>query len=55
MLKSSLCDYNDVYILASGTITVSPHEGDNPNNNDKEVVLCIVLIDCISKKKTTHK
>ena len=22
MLRSSLCDYNDAYILASGTITV---------------------------------
>ena len=54
MLKWSLCDYNDVYIPASGTITVSPHEGFNPNNNNKEVVLCIVLIDCISEKNNTQ-
>ena len=33
MLISSLCDYSDAYILASGTITV-PNTGtaENPNN-----------------------
>ena len=37
MLKSSLCDYSDAYILASRTITVAPLTGNNPNNIDKKV------------------
>ena len=32
MLKSSLCDYSDAYILVSGTITVGVEPGDSPNN-----------------------
>ena len=36
MLKSSLCNYNDPYILVSGTITVAPQAGHNPNNVDKK-------------------
>ena len=38
MLKSSLCDYSDLCILVSGTMTVAPQGGDNPNNVDKIVV-----------------
>ena len=38
MLKSSLCDYSDAYILVTGTISVAPQAGDYPNNGDKEVV-----------------
>ena len=36
MLKSSLCDYSDAYILVRGTITV-PNTGAaiNPNNKKK--------------------
>ena len=41
MLKSSLCDYSDGYILVSGTITTASEEGSNPNNNDKEVVFVL--------------
>ena len=41
MLKSSLCDYSDGYILVSGTITIASEEGGNPNNNDKEVVFVL--------------
>ena len=33
MLKSSLCDYIDPYILASGTITVSEVAAGGGNNN----------------------
>ena len=36
MLKSSLCDYSDVYILVSRTITVAEQAKDNPNNVDKK-------------------
>ena len=32
MLKSSLCDYSDTYILLSGTITVT---GDGEDDNVK--------------------
>ena len=38
MLKSSLCDYSDAYILVTGTISIAAQAGDNPNNGDKEVV-----------------
>ena len=36
MLRSSLCDYSDPYLLLSGTITV-PSRGTaaNPNNRKK--------------------
>ena len=39
-LKSSLCDYNDAYILVKGTIAIAPvpPTAANPNNNDKNVV-----------------
>ena len=55
MLKSSLCDYSDAYILVSGTITVAPQAGDNPNNRDKEVVFknCAPFIDCVSEINNT--
>ena len=53
MLRSSLCDYSDAYILVNGTITISPISPPvaNPNNNDKEVVFknCALLTDCISE------
>ena len=35
MLRSDLCDYNDAYIAAKGTITVSANIGDN-NIRDKK-------------------
>ena len=38
MLKSSLCDYNDAYILESRTIISAPQARYNPNNGDKEVL-----------------
>ena len=33
MLRSSLCDYSDAYILVSGTITVPALAADGGNNN----------------------
>ena len=42
MLKSSLCDYSDAYILAKGTLSIVPKEGGNPNNANKQY-LKIVL------------
>ena len=44
MLKSSLCDYSDAYVLVKGTITIAPapapaaNSDSNNNNNNKEVV-----------------
>ena len=38
MLKSSLCDYSDAYILVSGTIRVVSQARSNSNNVNKEVV-----------------
>ena len=39
MLKSSLCDYSDVYILVKGNITVNntAAEGADANNTNKKV------------------
>ena len=55
MLKSSLCDYSDTYILVSGNIitTPLPPPPANLNNNDKEVGLkyCTSLTDFISENK----
>ena len=41
MLKSSLCDYSDAYILVKGTITVnnSAAQGAAANNTNKKVIL----------------
>ena len=55
MLKSSLSDYSDAYILVSGTIIIAPVPPPpaNVNNNDKEVGLkyCAPLTDFISEIK----
>ena len=56
MLRSRLCNYNDAYILAKGTITVKAQAGSNPNNNDNEVLLknCAPFTDCISEINNTQ-
>ena len=56
MLRSRLCNYNDAYILAKGTITVKAQAGNNPNNNDNEVLLknCAPFTDCISEINNTQ-
>ena len=33
MLKLSLCDFSDAYILVKGTISIAEQVGGNPNNN----------------------
>ena len=55
MLKSSLCDYSDAYILLKVTISIVEKAGDNPNNNNKDVVFknYVPFTDCISE--VTHK
>ena len=38
MLRSSLCDYSDVYILVKEIIAIAAQAGDKPNNGNKKVV-----------------
>ena len=38
MLKSSLCDYSNAFILVKVTISIAEQAGDNPNNDNKEVL-----------------
>ena len=53
MLRSSLCDYSDAYILVKGNITVNNTAGaDNAANNaNKKVIFknCVPFTNCISK------
>ena len=52
MLRSSLCDYSDAYILLKGTITVlNTGTAAEPNNRNKEVIFknCAPFTDCISE------
>ena len=58
MLKSSLCDYSDVYILVKGTITVNntaPADAD-ANNTNKKVIFknCAPFTNCISEINNTQ-
>ena len=56
MLKSSLCDYSDAYMLVSGTITV-PNTGTKENlTNIKNIITkyCTPLTDCISEINNTQ-
>ena len=60
MLKTSLRDYSDAYILVSGTITVTRAENDDAgrrfNERCKGVILknCTPFTDCISKMNNTQ-
>ena len=53
MLKSSLCDYSDAYILVKGTISVinTAAEGGAANNTNKKVIFknCASFTNCISE------
>ena len=52
MLRSSLCEYSDAYILVKGTITVpNARTAATPNNRNKKVIIknCAPLTDCISE------
>ena len=58
MLKSSLCDYSDPYILVKGTISVNSTaaQGAAVNNNNKEVIFknCAPFTNCISEINNTQ-
>ena len=51
MLRSSLCDYSDAYILVKGAITVAPATAATPNNANKNVIFkdCAPFTNCISR------
>ena len=52
MLKSSLCDYSDAYILVNGAISVNNNAvAAAVNNDDKKVIFtnCAPFINCISE------
>ena len=53
MLRSSLCDYSDAFILAKGNITVNntAAAGAAANNSNKKVIFknCAPFTNCISK------
>ena len=57
MLRSSLCDYSDAYILVSGTITVpnTAAAAANPNNRKNIVIKnCAPFTNCISEINNTQ-
>ena len=55
MLKSSLCDYNDAYILVSGTITVAALAAGGENNNVRVIFKnCASFTDSINKINNTQ-
>ena len=58
MLRSSLCDYSDVYILAKGNISgnnTAAADADGHNTNKKVIFKnCASFTDCISKINNTQ-
>ena len=58
MLKSSLCDYSDAYILLKGTISVNNTavSGAAANNTNKKVIFknCAPFTNCISEINNTQ-
>ena len=57
MIKSSLRDYSDAYILAKGNITINKTWAAAAPNNRKKVVIfknCAPLTDCISEINNTQ-
>ena len=58
MLRFSLCDYSDAYILVKGNKTVNNTAGvaADPNNKDKKVIFknCAPFTNCINKINNTQ-
>ena len=54
MLRSGLCDYSNLYILVSGTITVAALAAVGGNNNIQAVFKnCAPFTNCISETNNT--
>ena len=57
MVKSSLCDYSDAYILVRVTIIVNTTEtAGAPNNRNKKIIFknCAPFTNCISEINNTQ-
>ena len=58
MLKSSLCDYSDAYVIVKGTITVNNTAAADAdaNNTNKKVIFknCAPFTNCISEINNTQ-
>ena len=57
MLRSSLCDYSDAYILVKGNISINNTGTPTaPNNRNKKVIFknCSPFTNCISKINNTQ-
>ena len=58
LLRSSLCDYSDAYILVKGNISVNNNaaHGAAANNTNKKVIFknCVPFTTCISKINNTQ-
>ena len=56
MLRSSLCDYSDAYILVSATITVPNTAAAAAANNRKNIIIknCAPFTNCINEIKNTQ-
>ena len=56
MLKSSLCNHSDAFILVKRTITVAEETGATPNNDNKKVIIqnCSLFTNSISRINNTQ-
>ena len=56
MLRSSLCDYSDAYILVRGNITVNNTAAAPADNRNKKLILknCAPFTNCITKIDNTQ-
>ena len=56
MLRSSLCDYSDAFILVKGTMTVAKETDAAPNNTNKMVKIknCVLFTKCICRINNTQ-
>ena len=56
MLKSSLCNHSDAFILVKRTITVAEETGAAPNNDKKKVIIqnCSLFTNSISRINNTQ-
>ena len=59
IIRSSLCDYSDTYILVKGTITApnTVAAGAIVNNTHKKVIfkICAPFTDCITKNRNIQE
>ena len=54
MLRSSLCDYSDAYILVKGNITVNNTAAEGAAVDNTNIKNCVPFTKCISKINNTQ-